>query len=103
MPASDRSPAPVVVWLPPVLVRLFPGSRQRVEVTASTVGEAIDALDAQWPGMRDRLCDSTPAIRRHLNVFVEAERATLATPLAPGSEVTVLTAMSGGRGRGGLR
>ncbi|MEX2644535.1 MAG: MoaD/ThiS family protein [Acetobacterales bacterium] len=98
MTSAGSVPPRVVVWLPPVLVRLFPGSRQRVDVTATTVEEAIDALDALWPGMRDRLCDSTPAIRRHLNVFVEAERATLATPLAPGSEVTVLTAMSGGRG-----
>ena len=61
-----------------------------------TVGDVIDALDARWPGMRDRLCDSTPRIRRHINVFVAGERATLETPLAPGAEVVVLTAISGG-------
>lgn len=43
----------------------------------------LDALDARWPGMRDRLCDSTPAIRRHLNVFVDGRRARLDTPLPP--------------------
>jgi molybdopterin converting factor small subunit len=46
--------------------------------------------------MRDRLCDSRPAIRRHINVFVDGERATLATVLKPGTEVYVLTAISGG-------
>ena len=46
--------------------------------------------------MRDRLCDSTPRIRRHINVFVEGERATLGTRLAPGMEVFVMTAISGG-------
>ena len=46
--------------------------------------------------MRDRLCDSRPRIRRHINVFVEAERATLATILTPGEEVIVMTAISGG-------
>ena len=56
----------------------------------------IDALDARWPGMRDRLCDSRPSIRRHINVFVAGRRATLETRLAPGAEVTVLTAISGG-------
>lgn len=86
----------VVVTLPAVLVKLFPGSVRRVEVSATTVAEAIDALDSRWPGMRDRLRDSTPRIRRHINVFVEGERATLKTPLAPGAEVIVLTAMSGG-------
>jgi len=88
--------APVAVLLPPALVRLFPGSVRRVELTAASVGELIASLDARWPGMRDRLCDSTPRIRRHINVFVAGERATLATRLAPGTEVIVMTAMSGG-------
>jgi molybdopterin converting factor small subunit len=46
--------------------------------------------------MRDRLCDTRPAIRRHINVFVEGRRARLDTPLAPGSEVDIITAVSGG-------
>jgi sulfur-carrier protein len=87
---------PVTVTLPANLVRLFPGAARAVELPARTVGELIDGLDARWPGMRDRLCDSRPAIRRHINVFVAGRRATLDTPLAPGAEVTVLTAISGG-------
>lgn len=86
----------VTVVLPAALVRLFPGAPRVVEVEAADVAAAIAALDARWPGMLDRLCDSTPAIRRHLNVFVEGERATLATPLRPGAEMLVTTAMSGG-------
>ena len=87
---------PVVVTLPLVLARLFPGCARRVELSAATVGEAIDALDARWPGMRDRICDSTPRIRRHVNVFVVGERASLETRLSPGVEVMVMTAISGG-------
>jgi molybdopterin converting factor small subunit len=86
----------VVVTLPVGLLRLFPGAARRVEVEAGSVAEAIAALEARWPGMRDRLCDSTPALRRHLNVFVDGEKARLATPLAPGAEVIVMTAISGG-------
>jgi sulfur-carrier protein len=56
----------------------------------------VDALDRLWPGMRDRICDTRPAIRRHMNVFVDGERASLGTRLAPGTEVFVLTAISGG-------
>ena len=93
---SSLAPPPVVVMLPRALLNLFPGSVRRVELPASTVGEVIDALDARWPGMRDRLCDSRPAIRRHINVFVEGERATLRTRLAPGAEVVVITAITGG-------
>ena len=91
-----RLSLPVVVSLPAALVRLFPGALRQLELPASTVGEVIDALDARWPGMRDRLCDSRPSIRRHINVFADGRRATLETRLAPGTEVTVLTAISGG-------
>lgn len=88
--------AGVRVLLPRALVDLFPGSVGELRLDAGTVEELIDALDARWPGMRDRLVDSTPAIRRHLNVFVDGERAKLDTALAAGATVYILTAMSGG-------
>ncbi len=98
--AEDPASQPVVMKLPAALVRLFPEATRQVEISASasvaTVGDAIDALDRRWPGMRDRICDSTPSIRRHMNVFVSGERATLETRLAPGAEMVVLTAISGG-------
>ena len=96
MAGARTPPAPVVVTLPLALVRLFPRCARRVELSVATVGEAIDALDSRWPGMRDRLCDSTPRIRRHINVFVAGERASLETRLAPGVEVMIMTAISGG-------
>ena len=101
----DNGPAPdarqaqlatVVVRLPGVLIDLFPDAVRRAEVQATTVREMVDELDKRWPGMRDRICDSRPAIRKHMNVFVEGERATLKTRLRPGVEVFVLTAISGG-------
>lgn len=88
--------ASVTVRLPAVLVELFPGSQRRVELQAETVDEMVDALDARWPGMRDRICDTRPAIRKHINVFVDGERANLKTKLQPGREIFVLTAISGG-------
>lgn len=86
----------VLVRLPPVLVTLFPGAERRFEVRAATVDEMVDELDARWPGMRDRVCDSRPSIRKHINVFVDGRRATLETRLAEGSDVFIFTAMSGG-------
>jgi sulfur-carrier protein len=91
-----KAPDSVLVLLPAALLRLFPGCEPEVPVRATTVAEMIDALDAYRPGIRDRLCDSTPRIRRHINVFVDGERATLKTRLAPGTEVFVMTAISGG-------
>jgi hypothetical protein len=87
---------PVTVLLPEALRRLFPDAPRSTEVTAATVAEAIAALDARWPGMADRLCDSTPAIRRHLNVFVDGAKARLDTVIPPGGEMLVMTWISGG-------
>ncbi len=86
----------VSVTIPAALARLFPGAPRRFELEAKTVAEAIAALEARHPGMKDRICDTTPAIRRHINVFVGGEKAGLATPLPPGSEMLVMTAISGG-------
>jgi molybdopterin converting factor small subunit len=88
--------ASVLVRLPPHLVVLFPGAERLVAVPARSVAEMVDGLDALWPGMRERICDETPAIRRHINVFVDGRRARLSTPLAPGADVFVITAISGG-------
>lgn len=88
--------AEVTVYLPDPLVRLFPGAERQVEMTAATVRGILIELDRRWPGMYDRLCDSRPRIRRHINIFVDGERATLKTRLKHGTDVFVLTAMSGG-------
>jgi len=63
---------------------------------AATVSDAIDELERRWPGMRDRICDTRPSIRKHMNVFVDGERSTLSTPLREGAEVFIITAISGG-------
>jgi molybdopterin converting factor small subunit len=86
----------VTVVLTPALLRLFPDCSGRLEITAATVADLFDELEARWPGMRDRLRDSTPAIRRHISVFVDGRRAKLETPLVAGGKVYVLTSMSGG-------
>lgn len=94
--APAPAPAPVLVRLPPHLVVLFPGADRLVPLEAASVAEMVDGLDALWPGMRERICDETPAIRRHINVFVAGRRARLTTTLAPGADVFVITAISGG-------
>ena len=88
--------APAVVRLPALLNALFPDAERVVKIEAETVEDVMNGLEARWPGMRDRLCDTTPAIRRHINVFVLGKRARLDTPLEPGADVYILTAISGG-------
>jgi molybdopterin converting factor small subunit len=95
MPSSHPIPE-VLVILPRPLLALFPDAAAEVNVPAKTVADMIAALDSRWPGMRNRLCDETPRIRRHLSIFCNGTRADLESPLQDGDEVYVLTAVSGG-------
>ena len=76
----------VAVTLTPALTRLFPGCPRQLELEAATRERSARALDARWPGMRDRLADSTPRVRPHVNIFVDGERSRLETRLAAGCD-----------------
>ena len=82
--------------LPATLPPLFRDLPRRVEVDAATVDEAFVRLDERWPGLRDRLCQPGPALRPHINVYVDRERAQLDTALEARSRVDVIAAISGG-------
>jgi molybdopterin converting factor small subunit len=86
----------VEVRLPATLPPLFPGLPRRVEVEAATVGEALERLEERWPGIRDRLCEPGPVLRRHIHAYVDGERADLDAPLRAGARLDVVAAISGG-------
>jgi hypothetical protein len=95
-PYAEAATPVVEVSIAAVLADLFPGAPRRLSIAAHDVCELIDELDRQWPGMADRIRDSRPAIRRHMNVFVDGERATLKTRLDNRASVFIITAISGG-------
>ena len=82
--------------LPATLPPLFGDLPRRLEVDATTVDEAITQLDERWPGLRDRLCEPGPVLRRHICVYVDRERAGLDTALGAEARVDVIAAISGG-------
>lgn len=84
------------VLLPRSLLALFPGAERRHEVAAGTVASALEELERAVPGTRDRLVESGPRLRPHINVFVDGDPADLATAVADGSIVHVIPAVSGG-------
>lgn len=84
------------VRLPGNLVALFPGTPRRLDVPGATVREVLASLDGRVPGIHDRLLTAGPEIREHIKVFVDGRQAELGTPVAPGSVVHVIPAVSGG-------
>ena len=83
-------------------LRSFSGGRSDIEVEAraDTLAEALQALWAACPGMRDRVVTEQGQIREHINIFVGKENIRytggLATVVVPGAEVSIVPAISGG-------
>jgi sulfur-carrier protein len=84
----------------PTQLRTLTGGAGEVQVEASTVGEALKALDAAHPGMGDRLFDEGGNLRRFVNVFLADEDVRflegLATPVADGETLSIVPAVAGG-------
>lgn len=74
------------------------GDVREVDVSGTTVQEALEDLCSQHPALKVRLFDEAGSLRRHV-VFVHNGRATRLVakePLADGDELAILPAVSGG-------
>jgi molybdopterin synthase sulfur carrier subunit len=85
-----------VVWIP-ALLRELTGGVEAVPVRASTVREAIEALDQKYPGVKARLL-MDDRLRPGISVIVDGTVSgqKLRHPLDENSEVHFLPAISGG-------
>lgn len=90
---------PVTVRIPEAL-RSLTGGADEVQVEAANVRDMIAALEAKHAGIKERICDEKGNVRRFVNIFVSEEdirfQQNLDTPLAAGSEVSILPAIAGG-------
>ncbi len=88
------------VRIPPVL-RQAAGNQKKVEVTGATVGEALESLLGEYPGLRDQIFTEDGSLNRFVNVYVNGRdvryEQELATPVGESDEVILLPAMAGGR------
>jgi molybdopterin synthase sulfur carrier subunit len=84
------------LWIPTPIRDLTQGNAS-VTVPGSTVREAIENLEAQYPGVMDRLCEGD-RIRPNVSVFVDGtiSHLKLRERLEETSEVHFLIAISGG-------
>jgi len=65
-----------------------------------TVGSVLDALAVEYPALERRVRDELGRTRVHVNLFVGPDNVRdldgLATPIAPGGELSIIPAISGG-------
>jgi sulfur-carrier protein len=76
------------------LRKLAGGAEHQLE--GGTVVALMRALEAHHPGVRGWILDERGAIRRHINVYVNGDRADEATAVTSGDRVEVLPAITGG-------
>jgi molybdopterin converting factor small subunit len=78
------------------------GGRSQVDVEpfGGTLHDALEALFASHPALRDRVLTERGEVREHVNVFVGKSEARTtggrATPLKDGVVVSIIPAISGG-------
>ena len=86
--------------IPGPLRRLADG-HVTVDVEATDLVGAIVALDAQYPGFKDRLLDENGDLRQFVNIYLNDEDIRflnqLDTPLHEGDVLSILPALAGGR------
>jgi sulfur-carrier protein len=85
--------------IPGPLRRLSDG-QTTVDVEAGDLATAIDALDARYPGFKDRLLDEKGELRQFVNVYLNDEDVRLGAGLGAKvqakDEISIVPAVAGG-------
>jgi MoaD family protein len=83
----------------PTILRTYTGGEKAVPAEGASLGDVIDDLESNHPGIKERLVEGED-LRRFVNVYVNDEdvRFTggLGTGLSDGDAVVILPAVAGG-------
>jgi molybdopterin synthase sulfur carrier subunit len=94
------APAPAITVHVVGQLRVYCGGETQIQMRAATVRAALETLERRYAALYPNLCDETGRVRRHLNVFVNADNVRdldgVDTTLKPGDVLTFLPAVSGG-------
>ena len=84
----------------PTPLRKLTQNREEVLATGRTIGEIIADLEKQYPGLKERICDDSGAVRRFVNIFANDEDIrflqNLDTPVKESDEISIVPAIAGG-------
>jgi molybdopterin synthase sulfur carrier subunit len=84
----------------PTPLRKLTNDAEVVDADAGTLGEAIDQLEGNYPGIKERICDEAGEIRRFVNIYVNGEDVrfldNINTKLNTNDDVSIVPAVAGG-------
>ncbi|MBU6347513.1 MAG: MoaD/ThiS family protein [Actinomycetales bacterium] len=83
----------------PTILRTYTNNARAVEATGDSLEAVITDLEANFPGLSDRLMDNG-ALRRFVNIYINDEDVRflggLTAPVSDGDNITILPAVAGG-------
>ncbi len=84
----------------PSVLRTLTNGKETIELSATSVDDALMKLEIAHPGIRARLCDEHGKLRRFVNVFVGEEDIRFldgqATAVKDGDLIDIVPAIAGG-------
>jgi molybdopterin synthase sulfur carrier subunit len=84
----------------PTPLRKLTQGKEEVTAAGKTVGAVIANLEAQYPGIKERICDDSGQVRRFVNIFAKDEDIrflkNLDTEVEDGDEISIVPAIAGG-------
>jgi sulfur-carrier protein len=85
----------------PTPLRKLTDGKEEVSAKGGTIGEVLNDLETNYPGIKARICDENGQVRRFVNIFANDEDirflANLDTPVGEKDEVSIVPAIAGGK------
>lgn len=89
-----------VTVLIPTPLRKLTDDQEKVTASGLSVGEVLDDLGRQYPGITGRICDNDGELRRFVNIYVNGEDVRFeggkAAAVKDGDELSIVPAIAGG-------
>ena len=84
----------------PTPLRKLTSDQPEVAAVGSDIESIIENLEANHPGIKERICDESGNIRRFVNIYLNDEDIRFldgtATAVTDGDEISVIPAIAGG-------
>lgn len=84
----------------PTVLRPHAGGERTVAVDGSTVGEVLQALVAEYPGMSGQVIDDTGTLHKFVNIYLNDDDVRylsgIDTAVGATDELSILPAVAGG-------
>jgi molybdopterin synthase sulfur carrier subunit len=84
----------------PTPLRKLTNGADEVSAEGATVLQALNSLEKDYPGLKERICEPDGRLRRFVNIYLNDEdirfKNNLETELKDSDEISIIPAIAGG-------